>query len=170
MITEKKLIIDNVANTQIVSINPVISNNSICLREQDSGIGRWFYMENGVKKEFHCHKVKIYDHRQESYVAFLNHNGVSFTKIIQRPSRIIIKEINRNTKNGEVIKISYVNIYDTNSEENTEIFFSDLAKQHFHFLKDKEILWSWESAIHYIWGLAVYRNKNVLHTDIRRLM
>lgn len=154
--TEKKLVVGTAANIQIIPINPVILNGCVCLRKQESGLGRWFD-ENDSKKEFHCHKVEIYDHRKETYKAFRSPNGISITEIIQKPAKVVIKEIYKTDEKGQIIKISYINFYDiAYGEEKTGIFFSDLAKQHFHYLKDKKIIWSWESVRCDIWGLVLY--------------
>lgn len=167
--TEKKLVVGTAANIQIIPINPVILNGCVCLRKQESGLGRWFD-ENDSKKEFHCHKIEIYDHRQETYKSFISPNGVSITEIIQKPARIRIKKNYKISEKGKIIMISYINLYKISKEEKTDVFFSDIAKQHCHFLKDKKIIWRWESSAHGIWGLVLYQNENILYTDIRRLM
>ncbi len=164
----KEKVVDTVAKVEIMPVNPELKNGSILLRLQESGIGR----------EFFIHKVYVFDKRPKSFLRLCLERDCyipyfetkeektkreyeTFIQAVNLPARVVIKERALIFKEGKHMKISYVNLFETEVKTpDITVMLCDVADSHFHHLNNKEILWSWKNKNVQHWNLVLYKENN----------
>lgn len=144
----KKRIID-----MICEVSLVLKNNII-----HSGEGR----------EFYDHKVYVFDNTFEVRKAkkMLKRKRITTeeykAKLLstQKIARIIIKEKIVSTRKGKCVKINYINLFDTDVET-SDVTLCDMLKYHWHYLKDKKVLWVWKNKNGEKWNLVLFENNKI---------